>query len=141
MNTYQVFCVIAESAAVLEQFKPLNPDDELILYPEHKIHPRMMRNVYHEQLDRLYEQKLKHNIYFLTLSPTFLELFSDHADTVLIFEQKEDGTLTTINLQKDIIEPNELKAREFGIRPIDYTYELGSHWTSGFIGGVPQLDI
>ena len=73
-----------------------------------------------------------------THSERVLDEFEDIPEAVFIFDKDEEGATQVKNLLKDVIEPSDKKMEEKGLPKIKFTDSLGSHWVTGFIGGVPK---
>ena len=73
-----------------------------------------------------------------THSPVVLDMFADMPESVFIFDKDAEGATHVKNLQRDVIEPDTEKSKEFGMEPPRYTDALGDSWTIGFLGGVPK---
>nr|MCU0469722.1 chromosome segregation protein SMC [Arcicella sp.] len=73
-----------------------------------------------------------------THSERVLDEFEDIPEAVFIFDKDEEGATQVKNLLKDVIEPSNQKMEAKGLPKIKFTDSLGSHWVTGFIGGVPR---
>ena len=73
-----------------------------------------------------------------THSERVLDEFEDIPESVFVFDKDEEGATQVKNLLKDIIEPSNIKMETLGLPRIKFTESLGSHWVTGFIGGVPK---
>ncbi|GAB3644006.1 hypothetical protein GCM10027423_46430 [Spirosoma arcticum] len=114
-----------------------NPPKLLMLEePEKGIHPRRIYEVIQFIL-RLVEEK-DIQVIMTTHSPVVLDMFADMPESVFIFDKDEEGATHVKNLQRDVIEPDTEKSKEFGMEPPHYTDALGDSWTIGFLGGVPK---
>ena len=114
-----------------------NPPKLLLLEePEKGIHPRRIFEVIQFIL-RLVEEK-DIQVIMTTHSPVVLDMFADMPESVFIFDKDEEGATHVKNLQRDVIEPDTEKSKEFGMEPPHYTDALGDAWTVGFLGGVPK---
>lgn len=113
-----------------------NPPKLLLLEePEKGIHPRRI----HEIMKFIFQLVEDKDIQVIMTSHNehVLEEFTTMPEAVFIFDKDEEGATFVKNLQKDIIEPGIIKAKEFGIEPIDYTDNIGENWFMGLMGGVP----
>ena len=113
-----------------------NPPKLLLLEePEKGIHPRRI----HEIMKFIFQLVEDKDIQVIMTSHNehILEEFTTMPESVFIFDKDEEGATFVKNLQKDIIEPNIVKAKEFGIEPINYTDNIGENWFMGLMGGVP----
>ncbi len=113
-----------------------NPPKLLLLEePEKGIHPRRI----HEVMKFIFQLTEDKDIQVIMTSHNehVLEEFALIPEAVFIFDKDEEGATFVKNLQKDVIEPDTQKAKEFGIEPIDYTDRIGENWFMGLMGGVP----
>ncbi|MDR6561066.1 MULTISPECIES: AAA family ATPase [unclassified Arcicella] len=113
-----------------------NPPKLLLLEePEKGIHPRRI----HEIMKFIFQLVEDKDIQVIMTSHNehVLEEFTTMPESVFIFDKDEEGATFVKNLQKDIIEPSIVKAKEFGIEPINYTDNIGENWFMGLMGGVP----
>ncbi|MEA5405160.1 AAA family ATPase [Arcicella sp. DC2W] len=113
-----------------------NPPILLLLEePEKGIHPRRI----HEIMKFIFQLVEDKDIQVIMTSHNehVLEEFTTMPESVFIFDKDDEGATFVKNLQKDIIEPGIIKAKEFGIEPIDYTDNIGENWFMGLMGGVP----
>lgn len=113
-----------------------NPPKLLLLEePEKGIHPRRI----HEIMKFIFQLVEDKDIQVIMTSHNehVLEEFTTMPESVFIFDKDDEGATFVRNLQKDIIEPGIIKAKEFGIEPIDYTDNIGENWFMGLMGGVP----
>lgn len=113
-----------------------NPPKLLLLEePEKGIHPRRI----HEIMKFIFQLVEDKDIQVIMTSHNehVLEEFTTMPESVFIFDKDDEGATFVKNLQKDIIEPGIIKAKEFGIEPIDYTDNIGENWFMGLMGGVP----
>lgn len=113
-----------------------NPPKLLLLEePEKGIHPRRI----HEIMKFIFQLAEDKDIQVIMTSHNehVLEEFRLNPEAVFIFDKDEEGATQVKNLKKDIIEPSNEKAIEFGIEPIDYTDNIGENWFMGLMGGVP----
>ncbi|MET3129657.1 putative ATPase [Arcicella rosea] len=113
-----------------------NPPKLLLLEePEKGIHPRRI----HEIMKFIFQLVEDKDIQVIMTSHNehVLEEFTTMPEAVFIFDKDDEGATFVKNLQKDIIEPGIIKAKEFGIDPIDYTDNIGENWFMGLMGGVP----
>jgi hypothetical protein len=67
-----------------------------------------------------------------------LDEFEDIPEAVFIFDKDEEGATIVKNLLKDVIEPSDKLMKNNNVPKIKFTESLGSHWITGFIGGVPR---
>lgn len=114
-----------------------NPPKLLLLEePEKGIHPRRIKEV----LDFIFQLAEDKDIQVImtTHSERVLDEFEDIPEAVFIFDKDEEGATQVKNLLKDVIEPSDKKMEEKGLPKIKFTDSLGSHWVTGFIGGVPR---
>lgn len=113
-----------------------NPPKLLLLEePEKGIHPRRI----HEVMKFIFQLAEDKDIQVIMTSHNehVLEEFAIIPEAVFIFDKDEEGATFVKNLQKDVIEPDTQKAKEFGIEPIDYLDNIGENWFMGLMGGVP----
>ncbi|MEA5140611.1 AAA family ATPase [Arcicella rigui] len=114
-----------------------NPPKLLLLEePEKGIHPRRIREVI-DFIFQLVEEK-DIQVIMTTHSERVLDEFEDIPESVFVFDKDEEGATQVKNLLKDIIEPSNIKMESLGLPRIKFTESLGSHWVTGFIGGVPK---
>ncbi|MBB6004312.1 AAA family ATPase [Arcicella rosea] len=114
-----------------------NPPKLLLLEePEKGIHPRRIREVI-DFIFQLVEEK-DIQVIMTTHSERVLDEFEDIPESVIVFDKDEEGATQVKNLLKDIIEPSNIKMESLGLPRIKFTESLGSHWVTGFIGGVPK---
>ena len=114
-----------------------NPPKLLLLEePEKGIHPRRIKEV----LDFIFQLAEEKDIQVIltTHNERVLDEFADIPEAVFVFDKDEEGATIVKNLQKDIIEPSDKEMEEKGYPKIKFTESLGSHWLTGFIGGVPK---
>jgi predicted ATPase len=114
-----------------------NPPKLLLLEePEKGIHPRRIKEV----LDFIFQLADDKDIQVImtTHSERVLDEFEDIPEAVFIFDKDEEGATQVKNLLKDVIEPSNQKMEAKGLPKIKFTDSLGSHWVTGFIGGVPR---
>ena len=114
-----------------------NPPKLLLLEePEKGIHPRRIREV----LDFIFQLAEDKDIQVImtTHSERVLDEFEDIPEAVFIFDKDEEGATQVKNLLRDIIEPSNKLMEENNAPKIKFTESLGSHWVTGFIGGVPK---
>ena len=114
-----------------------NPPKLLLLEePEKGIHPRRIKEI----LDFIFQLAEDKDIQVImtTHSERVLDEFEDIPESVFIFDKDEEGATQVKNLLKDVIEPSNQKMEEKGLPKIKFTDSLGSHWVTGFIGGVPK---
>ncbi len=114
-----------------------NPPKLLLLEePEKGIHPRRIKEV----LDFIFQLAEEKDIQVIltTHNERVLDEFADIPEAVFVFDKDEEGATIVKNLQKDIIEPSDKEMEEKGYPKIKFTESLGSHWLTGFIGGVPR---
>jgi predicted ATP-dependent endonuclease of OLD family len=114
-----------------------NPPKLLLLEePEKGIHPRRIKEV----LDFIFQLAEDKDIQVImtTHSERVLDEFEDIPEAVFIFDKDEEGATQVKNLLKDVIEPSDKLMEENGVPRIKFTDSLGSHWVTGFIGGVPR---
>ncbi|MEA5458938.1 AAA family ATPase [Arcicella sp. LKC2W] len=114
-----------------------NPPKLLLLEePEKGIHPRRIREVM-DFIFQLAEDK-DIQIIMTTHSERVLDEFEDIPEAVFVFDKDEEGATQVKNLLKDIIEPSNEKMDANDLPRIKFVESLGSHWVTGFIGGVPR---
>ena len=114
-----------------------NPPKLLLLEePEKGIHPRRIKEIL-DFIFQLVEDK-DIQVIMTTHSERVLDEFEDIPEAVFIFDKDEEGATQVKNLLKDVIEPSNQKMEEKGLPKIKFTDSLGSHWVTGFIGGVPK---
>jgi predicted ATPase len=114
-----------------------NPPKLLLLEePEKGIHPRRIKEVI-DFIFQLTEDK-DIQVIMTTHSERVLDEFEDIPEAVFIFDKDEEGATQVKNLLKDIIEPSDKLMEKNGVPRIKFTDSLGSHWVTGFIGGVPR---
>mgnify|MGYP001233467180 CR=1 FL=1 len=133
-----VYLYIGDSAQALEQHAntlKYQPDRLVILYPEHRIHPRKQRDVVNEFF--CLAEDFKITVFLYSLSTYIVDAFSSYPDQVFVIETTTRGNIVTKNLQHDIITPINNKFIQQNEEPIRYTDSLGTHWAMGFLGGVP----
>lgn len=114
-----------------------NPPKLLLLEePEKGIHPRRIREV----LDFIFQLAEDKDIQVImtTHSERVLDEFEDIPEAVFIFDKDEEGATQVKNLLKDVIEPSNKLMEDNDAPKIKFTESLGSHWVTGFIGGVPR---
>ena len=114
-----------------------NPPKLLLLEePEKGIHPRRIKEV----IDFIFQLAENKDIQVImtTHSERVLDEFEDIPEAVFIFDKDEEGATQVKNLLKDVIEPSDKLMEENGVPRIKFTDSLGSHWVTGFIGGVPK---
>ncbi len=114
-----------------------NPPKLLLLEePEKGIHPRRIKEV----LDFIFQLAEDKDIQVImtTHSERVLDEFEDIPEAVFIFDKDEEGATQVKNLLKDVIEPSDKLMEKNGVPKIKFTDSLGSHWVTGFIGGVPR---
>jgi predicted ATPase len=114
-----------------------NPPKLLLLEePEKGIHPRRIKEV----LDFIFQLAEDKDIQVImtTHSERVLDEFEDIPEAVFIFDKDEEGATQVKNLLKDVIEPSNKVMEENNAPKIKFTESLGSHWVTGFIGGVPR---
>jgi predicted ATPase len=114
-----------------------NPPKLLLLEePEKGIHPRRIKEV----LDFIFQLAEDKDIQVImtTHSERVLDEFEDIPEAVFIFDKDEEGATQVKNLLKDVIEPSNKVMEENNVPKIKFTESLGSHWVTGFIGGVPR---
>ena len=113
-----------------------NPPQLLLLEePERGIHPRRIREVIQFIKQLAYQKNIQ--VILTTHSPMVLDEFAETPESVFVFDKDEEGATLIRNLQKNIIEPEDVKRAANGMEPVDYTDALGENWTIGFLGGVP----
>jgi AAA15 family ATPase/GTPase len=114
-----------------------NPPKLLLLEePEKGIHPRRIREVM-DFIFQLAEDK-DIQVIMTTHSERVLDEFEDIPEAVFVFDKDEEGATQVKNLLKDIIEPSNEKMDANNLPRIKFVESLGSHWVTGFIGGVPR---
>ena len=114
-----------------------NPPKLLLLEePEKGIHPRRIKEVI-DFIFQLAEDK-DIQVIMTTHSERVLDEFEDIPEAVFVFDKDEEGATQVKNLLKDIIEPSNKLMEENNAPKIKFTDSLGSHWVTGFIGGVPK---
>jgi predicted ATPase len=114
-----------------------NPPKLLLLEePEKGIHPRRIKEVI-DFIFQLAEDK-DIQVIMTTHSERVLDEFEDIPEAVFIFDKDEEGATQVKNLLKDVIEPSDKLMEENNVPKIKFTDSLGSHWVTGFIGGVPR---
>ena len=114
-----------------------NPPKLLLLEePEKGIHPRRIKEVI-DFIFQLAEDK-DIQVIMTTHSERVLDEFEDIPEAVFVFDKDEEGATQVKNLLKDIIEPSNKLMEENNVPRIKFTDSLGSHWVTGFIGGVPK---
>lgn len=114
-----------------------NPPKLLLLEePEKGIHPRRIYEVI-QFIFKLAEDK-DIQVIMTTHSPIVLDMFKDMPESVFIFDKDDEGATYVKNLQRDVIEPDTERSKEYGLEPPHYTDALGDSWTIGFLGGVPK---
>lgn len=114
-----------------------NPPKLLLLEePEKGIHPRRIREVI-DFIFQLVEEK-DIQVIMTTHSERVLDEFEDIPESVFVFDKDEEGATQVKNLLKDIIEPSNIEMDAKGLPRLKFTESLGSHWVTGFIGGVPR---
>ncbi len=114
-----------------------NPPKLLLLEePEKGIHPRRISEVI-DFIFQLVEEK-DIQVIMTTHSERVLDEFEDIPESVFVFDKDEEGATQVKNLQKDIIEPSNIEMDAKGLPRLKFTESLGSHWVTGFIGGVPR---
>ena len=114
-----------------------NPPKLLLLEePEKGIHPRRIKEV----LDFIFQLAEDKDIQVIMTSHSerVLDEFEDIPEAVFIFDKDEEGATQVKNLLKDVIEPSDKLMEENNVPKIKFTDSLGSHWITGFIGGVPR---
>lgn len=114
-----------------------NPPKLLLLEePEKGIHPRRIKEV----IDLIFQLSEEKDIQIIltTHSERALDEFEDIPESVFVFDKDEEGATLIRNLQKDIIEPSNKEMDKKGLPRLKFTESLGSHWITGFIGGVPK---
>ncbi len=114
-----------------------NPPKLLLLEePEKGIHPRRIKEVI-DFIFQLAEDK-DIQVIMTTHSERVLDEFEDIPEAVFIFDKDEEGATQVKNLLKDVIEPSNKLMEDNNAPKIKFTESLGSHWVTGFIGGVPK---
>jgi AAA15 family ATPase/GTPase len=114
-----------------------NPPKLLLLEePEKGIHPRRIKEVLNFIFQLAEDKDIQ--VIMTTHSERVLDEFEDIPEAVFIFDKDEEGATQVKNLLKDVIEPSNRKMEEKGLPKIKFTDSLGSHWVTGFIGGVPR---
>jgi predicted ATPase len=114
-----------------------NPPKLLLLEePEKGIHPRRIKEVI-DFIFQLTEDK-DIQVIMTTHSERVLDEFEDIPEAVFVFDKDEEGATQVKNLLKDVIGPSDKLMDENNVPKIKFTESLGSHWITGFIGGVPR---
>ncbi len=114
-----------------------NPPKLLLLEePEKGIHPRRIKEVI-DFIFQLTEDK-DIQVIMTTHSERVLDEFEDIPEAIFIFDKDEEGATQVKNLLKDVIEPSNKLMEENNAPKIKFVESLGSHWVTGFIGGVPK---
>ncbi|MBC7407178.1 MAG: AAA family ATPase [Arcicella sp.] len=114
-----------------------NPPKLLLLEePEKGIHPRRIKEII-DFIFQLTEDK-DIQVIMTTHSERVLDEFEDIPEAVFIFDKDEVGATQVKNLLRDIIEPSNKLMEENNVPRIKFVESLGSHWVTGFIGGVPK---
>ncbi len=114
-----------------------NPPKLLLLEePEKGIHPRRIKEI----LDFIFQLAEDKDIQVImtTHNERVLDEFEDIPEAVFIFDKDEEGATIVKNLLKDVIEPSDKLMENNNVPKIKFTESLGSHWITGFIGGVPR---
>ena len=114
-----------------------NPPKLLLLEePEKGIHPRRIREI----LDFIFQLAEDKDIQVImtTHSERVLDEFEDIPEAVFIFDKDEEGATQVKNLLRDVIEPSNELMDSQKLPRIKFVESLGSHWVTGFIGGVPR---
>ena len=117
-------------------YQPNPPKLLLLEEPEKGIHPRRIKEVI-DFIFQLAEDK-DIQVIMTTHSERVLDEFEDIPEAVFIFDKDEEGATQVKNLLRDIIEPSNKLMEENNVPKIKFTESLGSHWVTGFIGGVPR---
>jgi predicted ATPase len=114
-----------------------NPPKLLLLEePEKGIHPRRIKEVLNFIFQLAEDKDIQ--VIMTTHSERVLDEFEDIPEAVFIFDKDEEGATQVKNLLKDVIEPSDKLMEENNVPKIKFTDSLGSHWVTGFIGGVPR---
>jgi AAA15 family ATPase/GTPase len=114
-----------------------NPPKLLLLEePEKGIHPRRIKEVI-DFIFQLAEDK-DIQVIMTTHSERVLDEFEDIPEAVFVFDKDEEGATQVKNLLRDIVEPSDKLMDSQNLPRIKFVESLGSHWVTGFIGGVPR---
>lgn len=116
--------------------QPIPPKLLLLEEPERGIHPRRIMEVMNFIYDLAEEKDVQ--IILTTHNEHVLNDFATRPEAVFVFDKNEEGATEVRNLQKDIIEPSNLRSKENGFNGIDFTSNLGDNWLYGILGGVPE---
>lgn len=114
-----------------------NPPKLLLLEePEKGIHPRRIKEVINFIFQLAEDKDIQ--VIMTTHSERVLDEFEDIPEAVFVFDKDEEGATQVKNLLRDIVEPSDKLMDSQNLPRIKFVESLGSHWVTGFIGGVPR---